>query len=181
MSEYAEGYLDGVVDSSTGDTDFSAVEGTFINRAYDKMFTLLKAEKHNAEMNLCVEGQSEQYYTTQHNIIKAISKMVVLLKPQYYVEVEKRLVESFFLGFNQGIFDGREDSVNMVNIFDHVDILDGVKMFITDGSFPLRNTDYLAGYYCGVMDGAPMDVVVKIEHLIVEHKKTSLFLQLAQQ
>ena len=171
LSEYAEGYLDGVTDSSTGETDFTAVEQTFTNRAYSKMFQLLKAEKQNAEINLKVEGHTEEYYAEQKLVIKIVNTVIDSLTPRYYVEIQDKLVESFFLGYNQGIFDGQSDRVVIENLFSHVDILDGRKEKTHNFDNMLLNDDYYAGYYCGVMETAPMVVVRKMESKIREYKE----------
>jgi hypothetical protein len=173
MSEYAEGYLDGVVASSHGKIDIPALEKAVEGRLRQKIIALLKTQRRNAELNMSVKNQTDTYYNKNRGAIDVIDVLLNTLKERFYIQNQNgMIISSYFLGFNQGMFDGDNNEVNMRNILTHIAILDGTANFgiVRDSNNTPRNEDYLAGYYNAVMTLSPTDIIAEIEEAISEHK-----------
>jgi cell fate (sporulation/competence/biofilm development) regulator YmcA (YheA/YmcA/DUF963 family) len=173
MSDYAQGYLDGVISASEGKINIPALEEAIEYRLRQKLSALLKAQQRNSELNMGVKNQPDAYYHKNQGAIDVIDVLLHTLQERFYIQDEKgTVISSYFLGFNQGMFDGSKDAVNMSHIFRHVAIMDGTANWgiVRDNNSTPLNEDYLVGYYNAVMTLSPTRVLHKVENEISDKK-----------
>lgn len=172
MSEYAKGYMDGVVDATANSINFDVLKQAAETDVAIYFQQIVEGQVKHAELSLKIEGQSHQYYEHYKTIIQLGNILMESLNQKFHTSESEPQVNYYLLGFNQGLQDGKTNQIDVNSIIINISLLDGKvsPALIKEINKETKNQYFLQGYYIGVLRTASEEAIKSLQEKIIAFK-----------